>query len=57
MARLPRADEVRDQTATLVKAFLASATSEFAALITGRDASWSVRVEHATRAGIVPVAP
>ena len=43
--------------ASLVEAFLASATSEFARLVPDRDARWSVCVEHATRNGIVPVAP
>jgi hypothetical protein len=57
MAKPPRTDEVREPIATLVHAFLTSATSEFASLVATRDASWSVRVEHATRAGIVPVAP
>lgn len=57
MARLPRADEVREPITTLVSAFLASATSKFAPLAAEHGASWSVRVEHATRPGIVPVTP
>ena len=57
MAKPPRAAHIREPITTLVRAFLASATSEFASLVAERDARWAIRVEHATRAGIVPVAP
>lgn len=57
MATPPRADEHHESAATLVNAFLTSATSEFASLVAGSDASWSVRVEHSTVRGLVPVAP
>src|SRR6478609_743781 len=57
MDKLPRADSTREQTATLVRAFLASATSAFGTLVADRDASWAVYVQHSTRTGIVPVAP
>jgi hypothetical protein len=41
----------------LTHAFIASATSEFARLVAGPDARWSVRVEHLTDQGIIEVSP
>ena len=52
------ANDSPDETpATLVNAFLGSATAEFASLVQSPNASWSVLVEHATSVGLVPVAP
>jgi hypothetical protein len=48
------ADAVRDETATLVKAFLASATSAFAPLVTTAEARWSVGVAQGTGHGFAP---
>jgi len=57
MTKLPRADAARDETATLVKAFLACATSAFAPLVAEAAARWSLVVEQSTGHGLVPVAP
>lgn len=55
--KAPSRDEHRRETAALIKAFLASATSAFGPLVSSPSAKWSVRVEHATSKGIVEVTP
>jgi hypothetical protein len=55
--KAPSRDEPRKQTAALIKAFLACATSAFGPLVSSPTAKWSVRVEHATSKGIVEVDP
>ena len=57
MAKLEANDAPRETPTTLVNAFLATAAADFARLVRGPGASWSVLVEHATHTGIVPVAP
>ena len=57
MAKLEATDAPRETPTTLVNAFLATAAAEFAKLVRGPGARWSVLVEHATRDGLVPVAP
>jgi hypothetical protein len=57
MAKHHANEEPRDTPATLVNAFLEAAAAEFADLVRSPGASWSVQVEHATSAGLVPVTP
>jgi hypothetical protein len=55
--RAPNSDEHRRQTAALIRAFLASATSAFGPLVRSATANWNVRVEHVASNDIVEVAP
>ena len=55
--KAPSSDEHRRQTAELIRAFLASATSAFGPLVSAPTANWSVRVEQIASQDIVEVAP